>query len=107
MSRKTKCYLVKIKSIVSRGGAYLIEDYNGNSDFFPKSTVFYKGYENEVYIAIWILEKKSITYSHKKSYWHDSKTNKVYPDIKIEVIKTIPDKIKFDPNKKPDESLIK
>lgn len=55
---KTKCYLVKIKSIAPIGGAYLIEDYNGNSDFFPKLTVFYKGYENEVYIAIWILEKK-------------------------------------------------
>ena len=58
---KTKCYPVKIKSITPCGGAYLIEDYNGNKDFFPKSTVFENGYET--FIAVWILEKKSINYS--------------------------------------------
>lgn len=107
MSKKTKCHLVKIKSIVSHGGAYLIEDYNGNSDFFPKSTVFENYHNNEVYIAIWILEKKSITYSRKKVYWHDSKTNKITPHINIEVIKVTPKKVEFDPNKSVDESLIK
>ena len=30
---KTKCYPVKIKSIAPCGGAYLIEDYNGNKDY--------------------------------------------------------------------------
>ena len=50
---KTKCYPVKIKSITPCGGAYLIEDYNGNSDYFPKTTVFDYGYGT--FIAEWIL----------------------------------------------------
>ena len=102
---KTRCYPVKIKSISSCGGAYLIEDYNGNSDYFPKSTVFDYGYGT--FIAEWILEKKSITYSCKQPHWYNSETRKIKPEVIIEVIKKVPEKIIFDTNSKIDESLIK
>ena len=102
---KTKCYPVKIKSIAAGGGAYLIEDYNGNKDFFPKSTVFENGYET--FIAVWILEKKSINYSCKNPHWYNSETRKIKPEIIIEVEKITPKKVVFDPNLKIDETLIK
>ena len=103
---KTKVYPVKIQSATPYGGAYLIEDYNGNKDYFPKSTVF-NVWENEVYIAEWILKKKSITYSCKKPHWYNSETGNITPQVTVEVIKTTPTKIEFDPNNGPDESLIK
>lgn len=95
--------LVKIKSIIAVGGAFKIEDYNGNSDFFPKSTVHEQG--TNIYIKCWILEKKSITYSFKNKYYLKNGIIKKYEKYEVEVI--TPKKVIFDPNQKPDESLIK
>lgn len=104
--KKTKTYQVKIKSITPCGGAFLIEDYNGNNDYFPKSTVFESNNENMVYISAWILEKKEITYSYNKIFWYDRVTNTAMPHICI--TKYTPNKVQFDPNEvRVDESLIK
>ena len=100
---KTKVYEIKIKSIAPRGAAYFIEDYNGNSDYFPQSQIFDDG--SKLYASEWILEQKSITYSKKYPKWYDSKTARVTDHI--EVIKIVPKKIEFNPNDMPNESLIK
>lgn len=74
---KTKCYSVRILSMDSISDkAVKIQDFNGNTDIFPKSAIFGEDFEvqnsNAVWIAAWILEKKSITYSAKKESWFDS-----------------------------------
>lgn len=64
-----KCYSVAFKEMRDISPkAVVIKCHDGTSDVFPKSTIF--GYDNErdnaVWIAAWILDKKSITFSRKK-----------------------------------------
>jgi hypothetical protein len=52
---------------------YKVTDFNGNTDFIPKSQVF--GVDTDVgksdayWISEWILKKKTLTYSTKKKTW--------------------------------------
>lgn len=103
--KKTKCIFVKLKSLDRISlKAFKAEDYNGNSDILPVSQVFHEE-NNGAWIAEWILEKKSLAFSRKKEGWFNPNTNKIEPTI--EVIKVKPDKVFFDPNDQPDESLFK
>lgn len=108
---KTKCISVKLKSLVSISDkCFKATDFNGNEDLIPKSQVFgddNSSSKSEAYwISEWILEKKSITFSHKKIAWHDSETNKFKPHIEIIIEKHIPEQI--NPIESiPDASLIK
>ena len=96
---KTKCYSVKLQSLVSISDkCFKATDFNGNTDLIPKYQVF--GVDNssnksEAYwISEWILEKKKITFSHKKCAWHDSETQMMKPHIEIIVETHVPTKIK-------------
>ena len=73
---KTKCYSVRLKSLdLISDKAYKAVAFDGSSDIIPASQVF--GPDLEVgkseawWISAWILEKKSIQYSTKKSAWFD------------------------------------
>lgn len=83
-------YLAKIKDIETRGRAYYITDYNGNSDYFPQSTVVI-GYCNEVYIKKWILSQKSITYTAKKEYVFVG--DQIREKINVVVTEHVPEKV--------------
>lgn len=68
--------------------AYKAVAFDGSSDIIPASQVFGMDYEvsksDAWWISAWILEKKSLQYSHKKSAMFDSKTRRRLPDIIIE-----------------------
>lgn len=71
---KTKCYSVRLESLVSISDrAYKATAFDGSEDIIPKSQVFGQDWEvtkSEAYwISAWILEKKSIQYSSKKVKW--------------------------------------
>ncbi len=73
---KTKCYSVRLQSLVSISDkAYKVTSFDGSSDILPKSCVFGHDYEvqksNAYWIAAWILEKKELQFSTKKEAWFD------------------------------------
>lgn len=112
--KKTKCYSVRIKNLTQISNkCWKAEDWQGNEFLIPDSQYFGRDYSvsksDAYWIACWIIDKEdcNLMVSTKKIGWYDPKKGKVFPHIEIEVIKTIPKKIEFDPNSKPDESLIK
>lgn len=68
--------------------AFRATAYDGSSDIIPASQVFGQDYEvqkSEAYwISAWILERKSIQYSAKKSAWFDKDTGRKLPNIVVE-----------------------
>ena len=84
---KTKCYSVRLKSLdIISDKAYKAVAFDGSSDIIPASQVF--GPDLEVgkseawWISAWILEKKSIQYSTKKSAWFQKEDN--MPAVRLE-----------------------
>lgn len=93
--KKTQCYSVRVEMLQSISDkAVKITSFDGSSDIFPKSAIFGRDYDvlksDAYWIASWILPKKSIQWSCKKSAWFDEQGNKL-PTIKVE--KHTPDKI--------------
>lgn len=85
---KTLCHSVRYASMADISPkAVVITSFDGSEDVFPKSQIFGVDYEvgkcEAVWIAAWILEKKSIQYSTKKSAYFDSDTRKQLTDIQV------------------------
>lgn len=85
---KTLCYSVRLESLVRISDrAFKATAFDGSSDIIPASQVF--GVDMEVtksdayWISAWILEKKSIQYSRKKSAWFDEVGN-ILPTYTVE-----------------------
>ena len=77
---KTKCYSVRLESLVSISDkAYKARAFDGSEAIIPKSQVFGTDYDvqkSEAYwITAWILEKKDIQYSTKKEACFDENGN--------------------------------
>ncbi len=86
---KTKCYSVRLESLVSISDkAYRATSFDGSSDIIPKSQVFGMDYEVQksvaYWISSWILEQKDIQYSNKKEAWFDSDTGDMLPTYQVE-----------------------
>ena len=86
---KTKCVSIRLISLVRISNkAYKATDFNGNSDIIPASQVFDCDCDvtkSEAYwIAEWILNKKSLTYSSRKIAWFNHDTNRLEPNIIVE-----------------------
>jgi len=83
---KIFCYSVRLQSLVSVSDkAYKATSFDGSSDILPKSQVINNDYEvnksDAYWISAWILEKKNIQYSRKKSAWLDKNTGRILPKI--------------------------
>lgn len=86
---KTKVVSVRLKSLVKISDkAYKAIAFDGSEDILPISQVFGEDYsvsKSEAYwIAEWLMKKKSLQYSHKKTAWFNSKTNRLEPNITVE-----------------------
>ena len=86
---RVKCYSVRLESLVRISDkAYKATCFDGSSDIIPSSQVY--GQDLDVtkseawWISAWILEKKSLQYSSKKSAVFDSETMKMLPTIIVE-----------------------
>ena len=78
-SKMTKCFCIKAKSIVDISAKCLkVSDYNGNEELIPKSQVYGfsdGGNTQSIWIAAWLVEKRSLNYSTKKEGWFDASGN--------------------------------
>ncbi len=106
---KTKCYSVRLESLVNISDkAFKACSFNGSEDIIPKSQVFGRDWDvikSEAYwIAAWILEKKNIQYSTKKEAWFDSDTGKMLPTYTF--VKHTPQKVE-NYEVKPDKNLVR
>lgn len=78
---KVKCYSVKLSSIKKISSAACIATTeDGSEDIFPISQIFgldedFKALQN-YWIAAWILQQKTLTYSGRKRAWFDKQTRK-------------------------------
>ena len=73
---KTKCYSVRLQSLVSISDkAYKATAFDGSTAIIPKSQVFGQDYDvqksDAYWIGAWILDKKDLQYSTKKEAWFD------------------------------------
>lgn len=91
------CVSVRLESMYQISDkAFKARDFNGNEDIIPASQVFgidYDVVKSEAWwISKWILEKKKITYSVKKTAWFspDSRTK----HQSITVTRHIPEDVK-------------
>lgn len=71
---RTKCYSVRLESLVSISDkAYKATAFDGSTAIIPKSQVMADDFDvvkSEAYwISAWILEKKDLQYSTKKMAW--------------------------------------
>lgn len=80
------CLSVRLKSVrLISEKAYKITDLNGNEDIIPASQVF--GIDTDDiandawWISKWILKKKNIVYSDRKSKWFKSDERRATPKI--------------------------
>lgn len=86
---RTLCYSVRLESLVCISDkAFKATCFDGRTDIIPKSQVYGRDWDvmksEAWWISAWILEKKSIQYSCKKSAFFDSNTGKMLPTINIE-----------------------
>lgn len=86
---RIRCYSVRLESLVRISDkAFQATAFDGSSDIIPASQVFGQDYEvqksDAYWISAWILEKKSIQYSAKKSAWFDKDTGRKLQNIVVE-----------------------
>ena len=86
---RVKCYSVRLASLeIIYPLAYKAVAFDGSSDIIPSSQVF--GIDDDViksdawWISAWILEKKNLQYSRKKSATFDKDTRRRLPEIIVE-----------------------
>ena len=92
---KTKCYSVRLESLVSISEkAFKATAFDGSTAIIPKSQVHGTDYDvsksDAYWISAWILEQKDIQFSRKKEAWLDE-TGNIHPSFTIE--KHIPEKV--------------
>ena len=86
---RVKCYSVRLAGLEPISPlAYKAVAFDGSSDIIPASQVFGQDYEvaksDAYWISAWILEKKNLQYSRKKSATFDKDTRRRIPEIIIE-----------------------
>lgn len=68
--------------------AFKARSFDGSEDIIPKSCVFGTDYQviksDAYWIAAWILEKKNLQFSSKKSAWFDENGSKIDEPLKVE-----------------------
>jgi hypothetical protein len=105
---KTKCYSVRLESLVPITAAcYKARSFDGSEDLIPASQIFGKDFDvqksDAYWISAWILGKKNLQYSTRKEAWFDEHGRQL-PTITVHKHTPKPiDKI----NVKPIKSLIR
>ena len=112
--KKTKVYSVRLQHLTQISKkCWKATDWQGATYLIPDSQYFGQDYDvsksEAHWIASWIIDKEDckLMVSTKKIGWYNPKNGRVEPNVTIEVIKTTPKKVEFDPNQQPNENLIK
>lgn len=85
---RVKCLSVRLESLVRISNkAYLAKAYDGSEAVIPASQIYEQDLEvsksDAYWISAWILEKKPIQYSTKKSAWFEKETGKMLPTYTV------------------------
>lgn len=85
---RVKCYSVRLESLVQISDkAYSARAFDGSEAIIPASQVFGRDFDvvnsDAYWISAWILEKKPIQYSTKKSAWFEKETRKMLPTYTV------------------------
>lgn len=108
---KTKCYSVRLQSLTSISDkAFKATAFDGSEAIIPKSQVFGMDYDTKksdaYWIAIWLMDKKEIQFSRKKTGWFNHHTHCMEPNITTIVEHHVPNRI--EPKQiEADETLVK
>lgn len=83
---KVKCCSVRLESLVAISDkAYKATCFDGREDIVPASQVYGRDLEVQKsdawWISEWILEKKNLQYSDKKTAWFDSDSRHKLPSF--------------------------
>lgn len=85
---RTKCVSVRVESFTKISDkAYLLRSFDGREAVIPASQ--YYGFDTEVtkseavWISEWILQRKDVQWSSKKTAYFDSETCKQLPSYEI------------------------
>lgn len=92
---KVKCISVRLKSLTSISDkAYKAVAFDGSEAILPKSQVFGQDYEvskcDAYWISEWILEKKELQYTTKKSCWIDTSDGESIKTAKVSIVTHVP-----------------
>ena len=97
---KIKCFQIKLRSLKDISSkCFLATAFDGSEAFIPKSQYF--GCDGSGHwISAWILERKDLQYSTKKSAMFDRDTGRMMPEVtykrhvpsKITPVESSPDK---------------
>lgn len=106
---KTLCYSVRLAEMrqISEK-CFAARSFDGREALIPASQVY--GPDLEVskseawWITAWILEKKDLQYSKKKTAWFHTGTGMRVPEV--EIVRHVPEKLEVTPVE-PDEQLIR
>ena len=85
---KVKCYSVRLSGLTSISPkCFRAVGFDGSEALLPASQVFGEDFEAEKseawWISAWILERKALQYSRKKTAWFDSGTGRMLPSVEI------------------------
>lgn len=88
MGKRILCCSVRLQSLVAISDkAYRATAFDGSSDIIPASQVFGRDWDvmksDAWWISGWILEKKNLQYSNKKTCWFDTETRDQLPTFTI------------------------
>lgn len=86
---RVKCYSIRLESLVRISPkAFRATAFDGSSGIIPASQFFGQDFEvqksDAYWISAWILERKILQYSHKKSAYFDKDTRRMLPNVVIE-----------------------
>lgn len=108
--KKTECYSVRLESMIKISDkCYKAVGFDGSEALIPASQVFGRDMSrtsdksDSWWISSWILSKRDLQYSKKKSATFDD-NGKIVPNIRIDVI--TPEAIEAN-EASPDEALLK
>lgn len=82
------CYSVRYAGLrVISPKAVSLKCFDGSEAVIPRSQIFGTDFSSTksdaVWVSAWILERKEIQYSTKRSAWFDPETNKMHPDVRV------------------------
>lgn len=110
MSKKIKCYSVRLRKVVNLSEkSFRVEDFDGGSDVLPKSQFFGKddgaAGNDSYWVAAWLLPDKNLTYSTAREREFDRNQSSEKP--RYNVITHIPAEIKVFEQREPIKELLR
>lgn len=102
---RIKCHSVRLASLTAISPkAYLARCFDGSEAVLPASQIFGEDGGGAWWVSAWILEKKTIQFSRKRTALFDTRTGKMLPFVTV--TRHVPETIEAKPTT-PDDGLVR